>query len=142
MRLPWTTLFFAQPVLINNETLKSDFVNVLTGSIYLFTKHIYLKKNKLEIYRIMKIIKKLLPGNIDVIKKYKQTKEIIGLLSFLPENNCFLIYKASVNKNNHIIVLEFSGFGDLHIENINKYKVICKRICNDLDFYIRLNLKI
>lgn len=114
-------------------------MNVLNGSFYLYAKYINFKKNNENIH---KIIKKLLPESIDVIKKYKHTKEIVGLLSFLPEKDCFLIYKAFVNHKKSSIVLEFSGFGDIPMHDINKYKIICKGICSDLKFYLNLNLKI
>ena len=106
-------------------------------SLYLYSKIIGFQN---KVFNLNKVIKSLFPESIELPKRQKQIKELWGLMSYLPENDCILIYRFTIYKANNSVNLELSSFGENKLENINKYKQICKLLIEDIEFY--LNLKI
>ena len=80
--------------------------------------------------------------SIDLPKKYDKIKEIGGFLSYLPEKDCFLLYKITIDKKSESLFIEFSGFGDPKINLLNVYKQICEELVEDIEFYLCLKNQI
>ncbi len=136
--MPLTAFFFALPISIS-ENIQSHFIEVLNGSYYLYSKNVNLLSNG---FKILDFIKFLLKESIELPKKYKKIKEICGLLSYLPEKDCFLLYKFTINKKSERLLIEFSGFGDIKIGLLNIYKQICEELVEDIEFYLCLKNQI
>lgn len=84
------------------------------------------------------MLKILFPESIDLPQKYKKTKEIGGVLIFLPEKDCFLIYKILCKGSSNSLNVEFSGFGNPKEEELNKMKIISTQMIRNIDIYFNL----
>ena len=137
-RLPLTAFFFALPISIS-EDMRNHFLHILNGGYYLYAKKMKLYSKHSQIQKFLKV---LLEKSIDLPKKYDKIKEIGGFLSYLPEKDCFLLYKITIDKKSESLFIEFSGFGDPKINLLNVYKQICEELVEDIEFYLCLKNQI
>ena len=132
--MPWMPFFFTKGISLSPE-IRPTFLDILKQGYYLYSKLLTFQKSKSDYYKLLKI---LFPESIDLPKKYKKTKEIGGIISFLPEKDCFLIYKILYKQSSNSLNVEFSGFGNPREEELNKMKIISTQMIKNIEIYFNL----
>jgi len=132
--MPWISFFFTIGIFLSAE-IQPCFMELVKRSYYLYSKLLVFPNKQSDFYKLLKI---LFPESILLPKKYKKTKEICGLISFLPEKDYFLIYKILCKENSSSLHVEFSGLGNPQNEDLNKMKIISNQIIQNIAVYFTL----
>lgn len=132
--MPWISIYFCQKIPIYEE-LKPHFTAIFKEGTNLVVENIKIKKRNDEIKKEMK---KIFHNNIE-LQTSLGFQKLCGLISFLPEKNCFILYQIIFDINLSFIRFEFSRFGNNEEINSIKTKLILKALINDLELLLKIN---